>query len=421
MSTSVRSFARIVLLAACAACGTRQPVADVPAPERVRIPGDACPGPVAGANASVTSALGESSSPVVAFDGEAFALAWWDMRGKFPGINTIRVDRAGAPLSEFAPLPHRAAAKAHTIAVDGAATHVVWKDASAVMSIELAAGAEEPAAIAEQAGAAAAGAFGAVAWVEKGVLYFRNDAMLAPMPPTQVAAGGIDDVRIAWTGEQYAVVWSASVAGGRQILLQRLSNKGKRLGNRVKVSGTDGVSRNPEIAAGGGGFAVVWTNDTPRQDKKSDHYWTVFALVPERGDAPTAVRQLEIESATDRVAVAGAGAGGEYGIAWVAKKEPMGSAVYFARIGADGKQIGGPVRVSDDKPIACGTPALAFAGDGYGVAWHDDRSQTGTQIVFSFLGCGGAEAEAADAGAPPETPPAAEAKPEEPKLKEVFQ
>jgi len=422
----IRPFTRIWLLAACAACGTRQPVAEAPAAEPMRIAGDMCPSPTVGENAQITSALGESSSAVIAFDGQGFTLAWWDMRGKFPAVSTMRVDRAGAPLTQFASLPHDGVAKEPTIAVDSAQAHVVWLDEIAVKSARLptTAGAVK---YADRASAAAAGPRGAVAWVEKGVLYFRSDGMLPPPdrngervapPPTQVAAGGIEDPRVAWNGEQFAVVWSASVAGGRQIVMQRLSHAGKRIGGQVKVSDTAGVSRNPEVAAMPGGFAVAWTNDAPQESNKHDYFWIFFARVGEHGDAPAFARQLEFNTTADHVAIAAAGA--ELGLAWVGSKEPMGSAVFFARLDTDGKPLGAAVRVSDDKPITCGGPSLAFAGDGYGVAWHDDRSQTGSQILFSFLKCGEAgEAEASDAGAPPEPPPAAE--PAEPKLKKLFE
>jgi hypothetical protein len=365
---------------------------------------------------------------VVAFDGEGFTLAWWDMRGKFPAVSTMRVDRAGAPLSPFASLPHDGVAKEPTIAVDAAETHFVWMDETAVKSLRVPAAGAAPVKYADRASAAAAGPRGAVVWVEKGVLYFRADGMLPPPnrsgeriepPPTQVAAGGIEDTRVAWNGEQYAVVWSASVAGGRQIMLQRMSNAGKRIGGQVKISGTGGVSRNPEIAVANGGFAVVWTNDAPQESNKHDYFWIFFALVQEKGDAPAFTRQLEFNASTGHAAIAAAGA--EYGIAWVGGKEPMGSAVFFARLGADGKPLGAAVRVSDDKPLTCGPPSLAFAGDGYGVAWHDDRSQTGSQIVFSFLKCGEPEAEAADAGMAPEPEAAPAPKPEEPKLKKLFE
>jgi hypothetical protein len=417
MRTTVRTAAFAALLA-CSACGTRQPVAAPPAPVPVRISGERCPAPVVGANAAVTTAVGEASSPVIAFDGEGFTLAWWDMRGKFPAVSTAGVDRAGAKRSQPETLPHDGVARDQTLAVDSAEAHVVWMDESAVKSLRLSGVVGAPVKYADHATSAAAGPRGAVAWVEKGILLFRADGMVPPPdrsgkivepPPTPVARGGIEDPRVAWNGAQYAVVWSASVAGGRQIVLQRLSNSGARIGGPVKVSGTAGVSRKPEIAVSPAGFAVVWTNTEDAQDNPRDRYRIFFALVPPVGDAPSATRQLEFNGSADQVAIAAAGA--EYGLAWVGSKQPMGSAVFFARLDDRGNPIGETVRVSDDKPLTCGRPSLSFAGDGYGVAWHDDRDPAGSEIVFSFVACGAPEsAEATDAGTP-----------EEPKLKKLFE
>lgn len=428
MRRTVGLMARAGLLATCAACGTRQPVAEAPPPEPVRVSGDACPSPTVGANVAVTSALGEASSPVIAFDGEGFTLAWWGMRGKFPSVSTVRVDRSGASPSPMEMLPHDGVAKEQTLAVDSAETHVVWMDDAAVKSVRLPADGKGPAEIAGRATAAAGGPRGAVAWVEKGVLHFLSDGMLPPPdrkgeiaepPPTVVARGGIEDPRVAWNGEQYAVAWSASVAGGREILLQRVSNAGALVGAPVKVSGMAGVSRNPEVVAAPSGFAVVWTNAAPEENNPRDRFWIFFAVVPSKGDAPTLTRQLEFNGSADHVAIAAAGA--EYGLAWVGSKEPMGSAVFFARLDGDGKPLGAIVRVSDEKPLTCGRPSLAFAGDGYGVAWHDDRSQTGSEILFSFLKCGEPEPEAADAGVAPEPEAAPAPNPDEPKLKKLFE
>jgi hypothetical protein len=418
MTRAIRTAICAGLLAA--ACGTRQPVTEPPPPEPVRVSGDACPSPTIGANVAITPAIGEASSPVIAYDGEGFTLAWWDMRGKFPAVSTVGVDRAGARRGELETLPHDGAARDQTIAVDDAETHVVWMDESAVKSARLTGGTGAPVRWSERATSAGAGPRGTVAWVEKGVLYFRSDGMLlpadrdgvrAPAPPIPIARGGIEDPRIAWTGAQYAVVWSASVAGGRQIMLQRMSNAGVPVGAAVKVSGTAGISRKPEIVASPSGFAVVWTNSEQVADNARDRYRIFFALVPTTGAAPSATRQLEFNGTADQVAIAAAGT--EYGLAWVGSKQPMGSAVFFARLDARGTPLGETVRVSDDKPLTCGRPSLAFAGDGYGVAWHDDREAAGSVVAFSFLSCGAPAPEAADAGAPAEA--------DEPKLKKLFE
>jgi hypothetical protein len=425
-----------LVLGLSAACGTRQPVEEAaPPPDPVVVEGDGCPDPQLGANVVLTAAINEASSPTVAFDGKAFGIAWWDMHGQFPAVSAVRVDKTGAKLSDPLTPPHDGASRDQTIAVDSRETHVVWMDRGAVKSMRWREEADLPAKITKKASSAAAGPRGSVAWVEKGVLYFGVDGM-AP-PPTVLYSGGIEEPRIAWNGSQFAVVWSSSAAGGRQIMLQRLSNKGARLGIAIVVSGTSGVSRNPEIAATRDGFAVVWTNAAPEQENPRDRYRIFFAAVGERGDRPLLTRQLEFNGSADHVAIAAAGS--EYGIAWVGSVEGMGSAVFFSRLDGQGVTIGRTLRVSDDNPFTCGRPSLAFAGDGFGVAWQDDRDESGSAIVFTFLGCKEAVPtdagvmEFADAGIPPEAitapapepapapAPAAEKKPDEPKLKKLFQ
>ena len=444
--TRVTRFGVVALaLGLTAACGTRQPKSEAPPPAPVAPSGGECAAPAIGENVAITSAIGEASSPVVAFDGEMFRLAWWDMRGEFPAVSTVRVDRAGVKSGDPWTPAHKAAARDQTVAVDSAEGHLVWLDAGAVMSARLRDGAEPPVSFAKQATFAAAGPRGAVVWVDQGVLYFRADGMLPPPdrhgvvvepPPVAVFGGGIEDPRIAWNGERYAIVWSSSVPGGRNIMLQRMSNRGVRLGEPMTVSHVAGVSRSPEIVALGTGFAVVWTNAAPEDQNPRDRYRIFFATVGEKGDAPTSTRQLEFNGSADHVAIAAAGA--ECGIAWVGSVDPQGSAVFFARLDATGKPLGPTLHVSDGWPLTCGRPSLAFSGDGYGVAWHDDRDETGNKIMFSFLSCN-PPAESADAGVPPSqgivvdappAPPTADAPKDakdtkdakdSPKLKKLFQ
>lgn len=420
-----------LVLSVFAGCGTRQPAEEAPPPpDPVPVAAEGCPDPALGANVAITAAINEASSPTVAFDGQAFALAWWDMHGQFPAVSTVRVDRAGAKLGDVHSPPHEGASRDQTIATDSREAHLVWMDRGAVKSVRLGEPPGSPVKIANKATAAAAGPRGAVAWIDKGVLYFGVDGMEGP--PTVVHSGGIEDPRVAWNGSQFAVVWSSSAPGGRQIMLQRLSNRGARLGGAMVVSGTSGVSRNPEIAAARDGFAVVWTNAAPEGENPRDRYRIFFAAVGPRGDRPVLTRQLGFNGSADHVAIAGAGS--EFGVVWVGSVDGGGSAVFFARLDGQGRTLGRTLRVSDDNPFACGRPSLAFAGDGFGVSWQDDRDESGSSIIFTFLGCEPAAPpadagvfEVADAGpapeaapAPPPAPATDQKKPDEPKLKKVF-
>jgi len=399
-------------------CG---PVRDLPeetAPQPAVVDASACIDPAPGINHRMTKALGESNSPVITWANEAFAISWWDMRGRYPSVHVTRVDPMGTRRSPERMLPHEGVSRDQTIAADSEEAHLVWMDEGAVMSKRI--GLEEKPAvkIAVKSDAAAAGPWGAVAWTSKGNLLFRCDGML-PAPdrdgdreepmPVLIHQGGIEDPAVAWSGKHYAVVWSSSVKGGRQIMMQRVSNKGTLLGDKVKVSATAGISRKPVVVWTGREFAVSWTNAAPADQNPRDRYRIFFALLPALGGGPRLTRQLEFNGSADEVALESTGS--EFGVAWVGSKEPMGSAVYFGRLSADGKPVGKIVRVSDDKPLTCGRPAIAWGGGGFGIVWHDDREAAGSEIFFSFLTCSSGEAEAggdagpeaADGGVPPES------------------
>lgn len=416
-----------------AGCGTGQPKAEVQPPELTPPAEGTCPGAMPGMNVQVTGAIGESNAPVITWTGEAFAVSWWDLRGQYPEVRLLRIDRDGVNRSPAARIPNKEAARDQSMAWDGKELHLVFRDGNRIMSARLGTADEEPKVLTENGNMAAAGPWGAAVWVDAGKLMFQSDGMIklsddgeveeAPAPVV-IARGGIEDPQIAFNGKFYAVAWSKSVRGGREIALQRVSPKGRKLGGLVKVSATAGVSRKPVIVWTQETFAMSWTNAAPVEQNPQDNYRVFFALVPEVGDTPSMTRQLEFQGSADQVALASTGK--EFAMAWVGSRKPMGSAIYFQRIGLDGKPLDSTTEVTDGVPMACGRPSVAWDGDGYGVAWHDDRAQTGSEVFFAYIECGeevplveqpGPQA-APDAG----PPPAAESQVsnEPPVLKDVF-
>jgi hypothetical protein len=180
-------------------------------------------------------------------------------------------------------------------------------------------------------------------------------------------------------------VWSASVKGGRQILMQRVSNYGQRMGGNVKISATSGISQNPEIVWNGKIFAVAWTNAAPKPENPKEKYRLFLSVIKPKATKPLLTKMLTFRGSADRVSISAAK--DEFGIAWVGSKESAGSAIYFTRLDLKGNQLGEILKVTDDKPIAAGRPDLAFSGDGYGVTWHDSRFVTGSEIFFTFISC----------------------------------
>ncbi len=405
MNAAARSIVFALMVVVWTGCGPRQPGGEATPPRPVVEPSAACPSPRPSENVRVTSAIGESNSPVVAWTGELFDISWWDMRGRFPTVHVVRLDREGVPRSREEKMPSQGKARDQSLAADAEETHLVYFDEKRVMSTRLGATRSEARALSDGANGVAAGPWGAVAWALKGNLLFRCDGMGAPPGPGRenernvsvVHRGGIESPALAWNGSHYAVAWSRSVEGGREILLQRVRHDGSLLGPRVKVSAAGGSNREPVVIWGDGEWALAWTNAAPVAGSEQAGYRVFFAAVPERAKAPRMTRKLDFRGAAGRVALASTGR--EYAVAWVGNKEPMGSAIYFRRIGPDAKPIGDKVEVSDGKPLTCGRPDLAWAGDGFGVVWHDDREPAGSEVFFSFVSCGeGGEESAGDGG-----------------------
>ncbi len=430
----------LFLFAGTFGCGPKQPPPEAKSPEPVLPNVRTCPGALGGENIQVTTAIGESNSPVVTWTGDAFSVAWWDLRGRFPEVHTVRLDRSGTRRSPAKKMPNTGRARHQSIAWDGKEVHLVWRDDTNIMSARLGSAEDAPKVLFENGAMPTAGAWGAAAWIDKGNLYFRSDGMINPEAeentqpePAIIATGGIEDPKIAYNGTFYAVVWSASKKGGREILLQRVSLKGRKLGKPVHVSATAGVSRKPIITWTGKDFAVAWTNAAPTGQNPRDRFRVFFAVVPDVGDMPSMTRQLKFSGSADQVALAATGK--EFGLAWVGSRKPVGTAVYLQRIGLDGNPIDETMEVTDGVPLTCGRPDLAWAGDGYGVVWHDDRAKTGAEVFFAFVECGEELPEIAEPKAPVTTqqdagtaPPTKKTAPEKetaspkekPKLKKAF-
>jgi hypothetical protein len=404
----VRGALLALVGASLAACGPRQPAEPLEIPGPAPAAAGACHEPMVGANVRITNAVEESLGPVIAWNGTSFDLAWRDMRGRHPAIYTVRVDRAGAKLSEEARIPGESTAKEPSLTCDAAQGHLVFLEQDRARSVRLAPEPRDPVTVDDEGSSPAAGALGAVAWVKKGNLLFRSDPRQAFLELdrrstepvfSRLAQGGITDVAVAWNGELFAVVWSELAGGSRRIMLQRANPRGERIGPAIQVSVAGGVNRQPVPVWSGEDWGVLWTNEVPAPGKEEPRYRVFFSRLPAAAGGPRATHDLKLISASPRAALASTGR--EFGVAWLENLDPVGSVVFFQRLGREGELLGIPLKVSDEAPLNCGRPDLAWAGDGFGVTWHDDREPAGSEIFFSFLSCGDEP--------PPEEPPPPEA------------
>ena len=410
----------LVAVFMAAACSKNKGATLPPPPLPVILPGDLCPAPVPSVNTQVSQTSGEVNNPVIAPLDRGFYVAWRDWFGKYPTISGVKIDDAGLPVSEVNYFPNEGKCAAPAIAADADSTYISWIDGASARLVQLGKNNDKPLKFGETVKTAVAGPYGALVWEERGTLYFRNDGRLGlpdkngnrPEPvPAVVATGGIESPALAWTGEFYAIVWSASIAGGRNIMMQRITNDGRRLGPAVKISGVGGHNNRPQIVWTGTEFAVAWTNAAPAEDNPEGNFRIFMAIVAKEGVRPLVTKQLEFNGSADVVSLATTGA--ELAMAWVGTKKPAGSAVYFRRLDMKGNLVGEQIRVSDDQPVAVGRPDISYIKGGYGVVWHDSRDFAGAEVYFSFLACSASEISTT---AKDETDTA----PDESQLKEVF-
>ncbi len=408
-----------------AGCGSKQDAADVKPPEPFLPEAGQCPGALVGENIQVTFAVGESNFPSLVWEGDAFRIGWWDMRGRYPAVYTLRMSREGFEVEPLEKLPNKTTAKYHDMAYDGKGTHIVWVEDGQILSTRLSRAVPKVKVLSPHGEMPAAGPFGTAVWVDAGKLYFRSDGMSGgkEATPVIIATGGIQDPAVAYNGVFYSVVWSESTAKGRRIVLEWISPKGEVLGNPVQVSGVEGMSRKPTIAWAGGQFAVAWTNAAPAEENPKDRYRLLFAAVSGGGSAPAFTRNLDFRGSADQVALAATGE--EYALAWVGSRGNgrYGSAIFMQRIDLDGHPLEETIEVSDGVPLTCSQPDLAWDGKGYALTWHDDRGQVESEVYMAYVNCG----EPPPAKASPETPDASVPENESPPvpktvpgLKEVF-
>jgi hypothetical protein len=183
---------------------------------------------------------------------------------------------------------------------------------------------------------------------------------------------------LVWTGHEYGLAWSEPVEGQREIFFSRLSDTGRRLGEIVQISFTDGDSTAPSLAWADGRFGVAWSDDT------GDHREILLRLIEGEGSPGEWTTQVSSEDDFDsrRPSLAYDGVDDEFGIAWEDDRSDN-TQVYFARVdGLLGTKLGDDVAiVAGSWP--CGEPSLVWADAVYGLAWSDSRGEFGTEIFFA--------------------------------------
>jgi len=166
---------------------------------------------------------------------------------------------------------------------------------------------------------------------------------------------------LTWTGSIYGVAWDAYFNSDYHIYFKTLSSSGVEISEDVNLSSSATFRVSPRIAWTGSEFAVAWVDD--------DIYFTRVGIDGVEVDGETRLTDGHtVFSISDPVWT-----GSEFGITWNHGPDRINSDIYFARISTDGINVSGDIRLTEAESASL-TPALAWSGSEYGVAWDDTRS-----------------------------------------------
>jgi hypothetical protein len=169
---------------------------------------------------------------------------------------------------------------------------------------------------------------------------------------------------LVWTGGEYGLAWYDNRDGNGEIYFTRLDVSGNKIRSDIRVTNDPAGSWNPSLVWTGSEYGVAW------YDFRDGNYEIYFARLSSVGSKIGS--DLRVTSDSERSQYPSlTWSGSEYALAWYDLRDGNGE-IYFARIDSAGIKIGSDTRVTNDSAIST-QPALTWNGNEYGVAWHDER------------------------------------------------
>ena len=201
---------------------------------------------------------------------------------------------------------------------------------------------------------------------------------------------------LAWTGTETGVVWFefCATSDPGDIYFVRVSAAGRIVpGSSRGVIVAANSQRYPKLVWDGSNYGMVWLDDrdTGCYEQLS------FALLNTDGlvlGASIPLTTCADTSGVDGPASLAWDAGRhEWAVAWADQRNsaescgalPCATEIYFLRLTPTGSPIGAPVRVTRAAGSST-SPVLANRGDGFGLAWSDERDGN-PEIYFTVLQC----------------------------------
>ena len=285
--------------------------------------------------ARVTNAVGDSSSPSLAWNSAGYGVAWQDGRDGNNEIYFARFDATGAKIGTDV--------RVTTDAADSSEPSLVWT-----------------------------GRGYGVAWHDfrngNYEIYFaRFDASgnkVGSDVRVTSAAGDSVSPSLVWTGSEYGVAWHDVRDGNYEIYFARIYAAGTKIGGDVHVTNAAGNSAHASLAWNGNGYGMSWQDE---RDGNLEIYVATLDSLGAKIGSDTRLTNQAAQSLQSSLVWAGH----EYGVSWLDCRNGN-CEIYFARFDAAGVKIGADVRVTNDAADSR-DPSLVWTGCQYAVAWHDLR------------------------------------------------
>lgn len=194
----------------------------------------------------------------------------------------------------------------------------------------------------------------------------------------------------AWNGANgvYGLAWydERAVTGIFDIYFAQMAPDGAKVGDDSHIETSVFFSFDPSLVFSGSEYAVAW-----HDFRCADVGWApeiFFARIGTAGskiDDDVRVTDQAGESRNASLVVNGEG----FGVAWEDERSGAGQPdIFFARLDPTGAKIGSDVGVTSTHVRAV-KPSLAFTGSQYGAAWEDERDGN-SEIYFNLIGSDGA-------------------------------
>lgn len=178
---------------------------------------------------------------------------------------------------------------------------------------------------------------------------------------------------LTWNGGEIGVAWEDYRLVQSDIYFSRLDQAGRPLGGETRVTQEPSESINNALAALGSIYGLIWL----------DGFYKPHVVTLDSQGSPIGEESLFVDASVyDRPVLVAAGQG--FGAAWLQTGHNVAD-VYFARLDSGGRILGTPLRVAQglNRDVS-----LAWTGSEFGIGWITYLDPA-TRLNFARIGADG--------------------------------